>query len=580
MITQKLAEFGELIVENKLMQKWAFTSVGVSLLMFIDKDGKLLRYKSLEKSQHMEIPIGVYDTGLSTARGKAADNMPHLLLDWIRNFTLPEAKEIYMKGIDKLSKELNHPLITILCDFILHMDWESFISQQGIEQTSYFYLYLEEDGKIKDPFEDELIINSINQYVMGLVKDKISSVKDANGREGGKIEKSSGLIQTGATKSRLYSTKAYRETYYEEDPTARMSFLSEFYIAVGMKYLRENGMYNVGTRWFALFAPESGIVFPCSLRPEKLAEACNVEINEKKDWQESKEKWKKKLNGKRLVYIEMDCIGQGRISPCAFKEYNKFESELLIDRILDFIDKTSIWRGDGYVTLSNRILPLIKEIRGAKDITYNIQEDYAGYLADVMSANYSGIIKQILVPTIVRNILAGKKDEKEADDIATWLSRLSINDNYDSSKLESSVGYRIGRMIGRLDELKRGSGISLLPRFLHNPQGAWTNEWPRIAMYASMKTEELPWFFRDVEYLNSINWGNGDVDITQIVEGYCLYTNRYWRYRARQKELREIIDDMTEGEVVYRPLPENERSKGKLRYKITIEEYQEDKENG
>ncbi len=575
MLTYELSKIGEIIVKRNLDYQWAFKKVGINLFFYIDKEGRLIRWEQLKKPIYKKIPIGVFEGVLSTSRTRVREGLPYLIFDQLELFSIPEVKKEYLARLLDFAEEINEPEIDCISKIIIDFDWESFINDNNINEKDYFYVFVEND-RIYDPFENELIARKVNEYIFNqVIRDK-EDTKDSVGRTGQMVRKASRVISSGNKKMRLVTSKAYREDYYNECPVARMSLLTDFYSQIAVEYLTENGAMHLGSRWYALFSIQTGLLFPLLFTPNKIGEAVNVEVDSYKMWLIAKEEIIKKFKGE-MVYVEFDVVSGARISSMACYEYNSIHAKLIKQHILDFIDKTVIWTSPPE-SFGDKVLTILKSNYNTSKISYSVQNEYSMYLLSVIRGDYQNIIKKIISPYIMR-LIVNKNKKTYKKNLIDWSFNLVIEKD---KELPNEIEYDIGKLIGYAELFEKlylnNKGIigSMLPEYINNPRECWMLIWPRLIKLGVFKypMNRIVDIYR---YLETKEWGKGDkLDSWKIIEAFCLTQESFWEKKKIKNQLIEIINNYIEGDVTYVPLIDRIGEKNTIRYKISIEEYAEE----
>ncbi len=587
MIVQALSKLGENIVANTLTSKWAFQKKRIKYLFYINRDSELIQWVILKKPVQKEIPIAIYEECLSTARVKVEDCIPYLFFDWLKNFQDEDAKKVFFSNMAEFSKSLNNPIIDSIAHFIREFDWNQFIEDNKCDKKGYFYVFVQ-DVVFLDPFADEEVIQKTNEYIYRKLKEKDMNQIDSIDRPGRYIKNSSGLIQAGRVKSRLITSLAYKEHYYDDEPVCNISILSEFYMFVGMEYLLNNGVSRIGTRVYALYSVDNGIIIPLWLDLKRYMEVFNHENTENVSWNELKKQIKRSLKKARLTYLELDCKTQGRIRPCVCYEYNDIEAELVVKNILDFMERTTDFETGK--SFGNHVLKLIKLGRHEKKDSYRTQQEYGQYLQNVFRGECQAIARTIITPRIVQMMSDSSEAQyEEYRNYARWISNLMVHsDTQEIPELYTEVEYLMGYLLGicQLYELKSRSSNNktivetYFREYINCPSRTWKRIWSRIALVGNADDYNIKRIYKVSEQLKKMNWGkNKRLESYKIVEGYNITLSGYWKKLTIQQRMKEIFDYMIEGDIHYVPLALNEEDKSECSYDITIKEIKKEEKN-
>ena len=575
MLTYELSKIGEIIVKRNFDYQWAFKKVGINLFFYIDIEGKLIRWEQLDKAIYKKIPIGVFEDVLSTSRTRVREELPYLIFDKLELFLIPEAKAKYLTRLLDFAQETNEPEIDCTSNFIINFDWENFINNNNINEKCYFYIFIEKD-KIYDPFENEFIAEKVNKFIFNQMVGEKEDIKDSVGRNGKMVQKASQVIAAGNKKMRLVTSKAYRENYYDRCPVARMSLLTDFYSQIAVEYLKENGALHLGSRWYALFSVQTGLLFPLFLTPKIIGKAVGVEVNSYETWLIAKEDILKKFRGE-MIYVEFDVVSGARISTMACYERNSMDVELIKHNILEFIEKTVIWISPPKA-FGDMVLTALKSKHNSRNITYSVQNEYSKYLQAVIRGDYQNVVKDSISPYIMK-LIGNEEKEMDLKDLVDWSLNLVVKKDKD---MPNEIEYDIGKLIGyaeiyeKLYLEKEGIIRNMLPEYLHNPRACWMRIWPRLIKSGVVKypMNRIVSIYR---YLELKEWGKEHkLDSWKIIEAYCLTQESFWEKKRNKKQLIEIINNCIKGEVTYIPLSDETDETESIRYKISIKEYKEE----
>ena len=460
MLTEVLSSYGENLVKNNIIDKIAFTRKPIAIYFVLSEEGELLEKVEPEKLLFEYIPISFFGDSFSTARVSEND-IVFPLFEQISTFSRPERKELFFEEIKNFREEINDEKINIISNFILNYDWDEDISDWTAKQSNFVYVYIKKQGKNVSITDDSILVNKINKWLLDKITSDFGEVDLLGHDLSSDIRKHSTIKFDGPIQPRLISEKAYKEKYYwKEKRDGKVCVISpktELYFDLGIKYLQDNASTQIHGRYFALNDINSDFYVPLYFNMSSFSKRYGFEVEGKKDWDEFKEWFLKKCRNVKLLYVEFDNFNQGRISQYQVYKYNEIESEEILLNIIEYVEKTTIFRkGEIAFSLQKTIIEVIDRKYGYQrgnnegiffgDAKTNIKfnQEYSRYIRMVLEGNYERISTEYVLPDLVQKIKAEEKEEIKKDIyFMATLNQKELN----NQNIRNSIDYMFGELL-------------------------------------------------------------------------------------------------------------------------------------